>query len=176
MGESALSVRAAGAEDMPAVAAIFEHYVKETVISFELDPPSVEDWSEKRRDLGAAGWPFLAAILGGEVIGFAYVAAWRNKPAYCHTVENTIYLAPGHVGRGYGQRLLAALLTHAREAGARQVIAVIAETGSQASMALHQRAGFRDAGRLQDVGFKHDQWVDVRVMQLALGDHEARAI
>ena len=157
---------------MRAVAAVFAHYVNETVISFELEAPSTEEWLQKRRDLQASGWPLLVAILDGEVIGYAYVAPWRNKPAYRQTVESTIYLAPGHTGRGYGKRLLAALLTHAREAGARQVIAVIADTGSQASVALHQRAGFRDAGRLRDVGFKHDQWLDVSVMQLPLGDHE----
>ena len=166
--ESTLSIRPAGAEDMPPVAAIFAHYVMETVISFELDTPSVADWSGKRSDLEASGLPFLVAVVDGHVIGYAYVAPWRHKPAYRRTVESTIYLAPGHTGLGYGQRLLTELLRSARDAGARQVIAVIADTGSPASVALHRRRGFREVGRLCDVGFKAEQWLDVVMMQASL--------
>jgi phosphinothricin acetyltransferase len=173
IGESGLSIRPARAQDMPAVAAIFAHYVMETVISFELDPPSVADWSEKRSDLEASGWPFLVAVVDGHVIGYAYVAAWRHKPAYRRTVESTIYLAPGHTGLGYGQRLLTELLTSASDAGARQVVAVIADTGSPASVALHRRRGFREVGRLCDVGFKAEQWLDVVVMQASLDSSSA---
>lgn len=173
IGESPLCIRPAGVADMSVVAAIFAHYVEETAISFELDPPSVADWSEKRSDLEALGWPFLVAVLNGHVIGYAYVAAWRHKPAYRRTVESTIYLAPGHTGLGYGQRLLTELLTSAHDAGARQVIAVIADTGSPASVALHRGRGFREVGRLCDVGFKAEQWLDVVLMQFSVGNPPA---
>jgi L-amino acid N-acyltransferase YncA len=166
---SGVEIRPAQDGDMPAVAAIFAHYVSDTLISFELEPPSSWDWVEKRGDLQTAGWPFLVAAVDGEIVGYAYVAAWRAKPAYRHSVENTIYLAPAHTGQGHGRRLLRELLTRARDAGAREVIAVIADTGSQASVTLHRRAGFRDAGRLHDVGFKRGHWLDVLLMQCSLG-------
>jgi L-amino acid N-acyltransferase YncA len=153
---------------MPAVAAVFAYYVTDTPISFELEPPSLQDWLEKRRDLHAAGWPFLVATVDGGLIGYAYAAAWRAKPAYRHTVENTIYLAPQYTGRGHGRRLLRELLIRTRDAGAREVIAVIADTGSQASVALHRHAGFHDTGRLHNVGFKHGRWLDVVLMQCSL--------
>lgn len=160
---------------MPAVAAIFTHYVLDTLITFELQPPSIEDWREKQRELEASGWPFLVAIVGEELIGYAYVTPWRSKPAYRHTVENTIYLAPEHTGQGYGRNLLEELLTRARDTDARQVIAVIADTGSPTSVALHRRAGFEDVGRLRDVGYKHGQWIDTVLMQSSLAGSESRS-
>jgi L-amino acid N-acyltransferase YncA len=163
-----LVVRPAQSEDMAAVAAVFEHYVLDTVITFELQPPSIQDWLGKRRDLEALGWPFLVAVVEDQVIGYAYVMPWRSKPAYRHTVENTIYLAPEHTGQGYGQRLLTELLSRARTADAREVLAVIADTGSPASVALHRRAGFEDVGRLHNVGYKHGQWLDTVLMQSSL--------
>jgi L-amino acid N-acyltransferase YncA len=166
--DETLVIRPAGADDMPAVAAIFARYVLDTLITFELQPPSIEDWHEKQRDLETLGWPFLVAIVDEELIGYAYVTPWRSKPAYRHTVENTIYLGPEHTGHGYGRNLLEELLSRARDADARQVIAVIADTGSPASVALHRRVGFDDAGRLRDVGYKHGQWVDTVLMQSSL--------
>lgn len=123
--DDALVIRRAEADDMPAVAAIFAHYVLDTVITFELQPPSV---------------------------------------------ENTIYLAPEHTGQGHGRVLLMELLARARAADARQVIAVIVDTGSPASVALHRRVGFEDVGRLRNVGFKHGQWLDTVLMQCSPDD------
>ncbi len=165
-----MEIRPAQADDMPTVAAIFAHYVNDTVITFEVLPPSTQDWCEKLFDLELLRWPFLVAIVDGQVVGYAYVMAWSPKPAYRHTVENTIYLAPEHTGRGYGQRLLTDLLTRARAVGTRQVLAVIADTGNPASVALHRRAGFEDVGRLRNVGFKHGQWLDTVLMQSSLDD------
>jgi len=165
-------IRGAEADDMPAVATIFARYVLDTVITFELQPPSVQEWREKQRELEAAGWPFLVAVVGDEIIGYAYVVPWRSKPAYRHTVESTIYLAPEHTGQGHGRDLLEELLARASAGDARQVIAVIADTGSPASVALHRRAGFEDVGRLRNVGFKHGQWLDTVLMQCSPDDVE----
>jgi len=171
-GAGNLVVRVARADDMPAVAAIFAHYVNQTAITFEMLAPSTEDWCAKLRDLELSGWPFLVAAIDSHVVGYAYVTAWRSKPAYRHTVENSIYLAPEHTGRGYGQRLLKELLTRARAAEARQVLAVIADADTAPSLALHRRAGFEDVGRLRDVGFKHGLWIDTMLMQVSLdADH-----
>ena len=162
------NIRTATRADAAAIAGIFAHYVRATVATFAEEPPTAADWVEKIGASEAAGMPFLTATADDEVIGFAYVSAWRAKPAYRHTVEDTIYLHPGHTGHGHGKALLAELLGRCRTAGFQQVIAVIADTGSPASTLLHRRAGFRDAGRLVHVGHKHGRWVDTTLMQLPL--------
>jgi L-amino acid N-acyltransferase YncA len=118
--------------------------------------------------LAGRGLPFLVAETGGAVTGYAYASPWRPKPAYRHTVEDSVYLAPGQRGRGLGRLLLEALLTGCADAGVRQVIAVIADSGDPASVLLHRACGFTDAGRLTRVGFKHGRWVDTLLMQRAL--------
>ena len=105
---------------------------------------------------------------GGSVCGFAYASPWRPKSAYRHTVEDTVYLSPGCTGRGIGSALLGTLLAGCAAAGARQVIAVIADTGSDASAALHRRFGFTQAGLLSGVGRKHGRWIDTLLMQKEL--------
>jgi phosphinothricin acetyltransferase len=102
------------------------------------------------------------------VVGYAYLTPWRPKPAHRHTVEDTVYLAAIHTGRGLGRALLEALLTQAAEAGARQVIAVIADTGDPASPAQHRTTGFVQTGRLHAVGHKHNRWIDTILMQHSL--------
>ena len=101
---------------------------------------------------------------------FRSVSPWRPKPAYRLTVEDTVYLAPGATGRGLGRRLLAELLARAGQAGARQMVAVIADAGtdSEASIALHRALGFAHAGRLTAVGHKHGHWIDTVLMQRGL--------
>jgi len=109
---------------------------------------------------------------GGFVCGFAYASPWRPKSAYRHTVEDTVYLSPGCTGRGIGSALLGTLLAGCAAAGARQVIAVIADTGSDASAALHRRFGFTQAGLLSGVGRKHGRWIDTLLMQKELMQKE----
>ncbi|MBN6051856.1 N-acetyltransferase [Nonomuraea sp. RK-328] len=161
-------IRPALPADLEAVAEIFEHYVSHTVITFEQDPPAVADWSRRLDDLAARGLPFLVAERSGEVAGYAYAGPWRPKPAYRHTVENSIYLAPELTGKGLGSALLGALVDRCAAAGMRQMIAVIADSGSRASVALHERFGFTHVGRLSDVGHKHGRWIDTVLMQRAL--------
>ena len=168
MGED-FTVRAAGPADLEAVTAIFAHYVTSTVTTFEEVPPTVADWRRRLDDLADRNLPFLVADQDGTVTGYAYASPWRPKPAYRYTVEDTVYISPAHTGRGLGRALLAALLTGCEQAGARQVIAVIADTGSDASVALHRRLGFTPAGRLRRAGFKHGGWIDTVLMQRELG-------
>ncbi|WP_448616383.1 N-acetyltransferase family protein [Modestobacter sp. URMC 112] len=155
--------------DAPAVARIYGHHVEHGVATFDLEAPSPADWLAKVGGITAAGWPFLVAVEDGEVAGFGYVSAWRARPAYAATVEDTVYLAPGREGRGIGRALLTAVLDRAAAAGARQSIAVISDSGDPASQALHRALGFVEAGRLRRVGFKHGRWLDVVLMQAALG-------
>ncbi|MFC5754205.1 GNAT family N-acetyltransferase [Actinomadura rugatobispora] len=161
-------IRPALPADLEAVAEIFAHYVLHSTVTFEQTPPTVARWRERLAALDAKGLPFLVADAGGEVAGYAYAGPWRPKPAYRHTVEDSIYLAPARTGQGLGGALLGALLAGCAQAGARQVIAVIADTGSGTSAALHGRHGFVHAGRLTGVGYKHGRWIDTILMQRAL--------
>jgi L-amino acid N-acyltransferase YncA len=160
-----MTIRSATHADLDAVAEIYAHYVEHSVATFDTTPLTVDQWDAKLADLTARGLPFLVADEGAGPIGFAYAGPWRPKPAYRHTVEDTIYLAPGYTGKGLGLALLDAVLAACVAAGVRQVVAVIADTGNDASAALHRRLGFSDAGRLAGVGHKHGRWVDTLLMQ-----------
>jgi L-amino acid N-acyltransferase YncA len=164
-------VRPAVAADLEQVASIFAHYVTTSVATFEEVPPTAADWRRRLEELTGRNLPFLVAEAGGAVGGYAYASPWRPKPAYRHTVEDTVYVSPGHTGRGLGSALLGALLAGCERSGARQVIAVIADGGSGASAALHRRFGFTEAGRLTGVGRKHGRWIDTVLMQRELGRH-----
>ncbi len=153
---------------MEQVAAIFAHYVTTSAATFEEVPPTAADWRQRRDDLAERNLPFLVAEADAALCGFAYASPWRPKPAYRHTVEDTVYVSPGCTGRGLGAALLGALLAGCEQAGARQVIAVIADTGSDASAALHRRFGFTQAGRLTGVGRKQGRWIDTVLMQREL--------
>jgi len=109
------------------------------------------------------------AETGGVIAGYAYAGPWRRKPAYRLTVENSVFVAPGLTGAGIGRQLLTELLAQCAEAGLRQVIAVIADSGDPASAGLHRACGFTEAGRLTDVGYKHGRWIDTLLMQRTLG-------
>ena len=166
------AVRAAVPADLEQIAAIYAHYVTTSVATFEEVPPALADWRLRLDDLASRKLPFLVTqsnAAGGPVCGYAYASPWRPKPAYRYTVEDTVYVSPAHTGRGLGRALLGALLAACADAGARQVIAVIADTGSDASVALHRRFGFAHAGRLCGVGRKHGRWIDTLLMQRELG-------
>jgi L-amino acid N-acyltransferase YncA len=157
----------AGGADLAQVAEIFAHYVTHSVVTFETDPPTVADWRARLDTAASLGLPFLVARFGVAVAGYAYATPWRPKPAYRHTVEDTVYVAPGATGRGLGRALLAELLARAGQAGARQMVAVIADAGAEsaASVALHRAAGFAYVGTLTAVGHKHGRWIDTVLMQ-----------
>ncbi|NUT50241.1 MAG: N-acetyltransferase [Saccharothrix sp.] len=163
-----MTVRSARPEDLDAVSAIYAHYVHHTVATFAEEAPTVAEWEQRLLDLAARGLPFLVTEVSGAVAGFAYAAPWRVKPAYRHTVEDTIYLAPDATGRGLGGVLLGEVVRASADAGMKQVIAVVADTGDGASTALHRRHGFVEAGRLTNVGFKHGRWIDTVLLQRAL--------
>ncbi|GAA2133647.1 GNAT family N-acetyltransferase [Actinomadura napierensis] len=161
-------VRAARPEDLETVTGIGAHYVLNTVATFAETPQTVAEWRQRLDDLTERGLPFLVAEADGEVAGYAYAGPWRPKPAYRYTVEDTIYLAPEHTGKGLGTALLRALVDGSAKAGMRQMIAVIADTGETGSQALHRRFGFVEAGRLDDVGYKHGRWIATTLMQRSL--------
>ena len=140
--------------------------------TFDESPRTRSSWSRLADELTGLGLPFLVAETGGVVTGYAYAGPWRRKPAYRLTVEDSVFIAPSRTGTGIGRLLLTELLTACTEAGMRQVIAVIADTGDPASVGLHRACGFTEVGRLNGVGFKHGLWIDTLLMQRTLGTAE----
>ncbi|MBN0039910.1 N-acetyltransferase [Cellulosimicrobium cellulans] len=174
-----VTVRPATSDDLARVAEIAAPFVLDTCVTFEEDVWDVPAWQHKLDDLTARGLPFLVAEVDGPartdrtsgpvVAGYAYASAWRPKPAYRHTAEDTIYLDPAHAGRGVGTALLGALLDASAAAGVRQVVSVVADVPEAAgSIPLHRRFGFVEAGRLTAVGYKHGRWVDTILLQRSL--------
>ncbi|HKV18160.1 MAG TPA: GNAT family N-acetyltransferase [Mycobacterium sp.] len=161
-------VRPAAASDLDSIAEIYAHHVLTGVATFELEPPDAQEWRRRFDAVADSGLPFLIAEFDGAVVGYAYCAQWKSRPAYRHTVEDSVYVAPDAVGRGVGGRLLDALLAGCADAGVRQVIAVIVDADAGASRAVHRSRGFVDAGRLTAVGFKHGRWLDTLLLQRSL--------
>jgi len=159
-----LLVRPAAAADAARVAEIYRHYVTDTVVTFEIDPPPATDWAQRIE----AATAFLVGEADGAIAGFAYATVWKPRAAYRFTCEDSIYLAPATHGRGHGRIMLEALIGAARAAGLQRMIATIADTGNPASVRLHKTLGFRPAGRLERVGWKFDHWIDVELLQLDL--------
>ncbi|WP_436789344.1 N-acetyltransferase family protein [Yinghuangia sp. YIM S10712] len=175
-GES-VRIRPTHPDDLEAIAAIYAHYVHNSVATFDEVPPSTEDWRAKAYDLYARRLPFLVAEADWQVVGFAYAAPWRPKPAYRHTAEDTIYLHPDHGGKGLGKALLTTLLPLCADAGVRRLLAVIADgCDNNPSSRLHKSVGFTEAGRLNGVGHKFDRWIDTVIYQLELQPREMPAV
>ncbi|MDR6950779.1 phosphinothricin acetyltransferase [Ancylobacter sp. 3268] len=156
--------------DMEAVQAIYAHHVLTGLASFETTPPSTAELASRRQAVLAAGLPYLVAESGGRILGYSYATAYRPRPAYRHTVEDSVYVAEGNGGRGMGAALLAELIVRCEAGPWRQMLAVIGNSGNEASIALHRRLGFETVGTLKSVGFKFGRWVDTVLMQRSLGE------
>ncbi|HJO75864.1 MAG TPA: N-acetyltransferase family protein [Rhodospirillales bacterium] len=160
--------------DMEAIQDIYAHHVLEGLASFEETPPDVAELTRRRDAILDAGYPYLVAEAtgenGGKVQGYAYVSAYRPRPAYLHTVENSVYVATGTQRQGIGGRLLEGLIERCTEQGFRQMIAIIGDSDNHPSIGLHARLGFEMIGVLPSVGFKFGRWVDQVIMQRPLGE------
>lgn len=169
------SIRTASLSDASACAAIYNHHVLHGTATFETEPVSAADMTARMAKVLDAGSPWLVAVNGeGELIGYAYAAQFRERPAYRFACENSIYIANAARGQGVGTALLQALLLAAEAAGYRQMLAVVGGA-EPASEALHARAGFTVAGRMRSVGRKHGRWLDTLYMQRALGPGDGEA-
>ena len=161
-------VRAASNGDAERIAAIYAHHVRHGTATFDTVPLSAAAMADKIDGLLVRDCPFLVAEVDALVVGYAYAAPFRDRPAYAGTVEDSIYLDPDWTGRGIGKALLTALVDACEAAGFRQMIAV-AGGGEPGSVALHIACGFSHAGRMQSVGRKFGRWLDTIYMQRALG-------
>lgn len=168
-GKLTVRLRPALPADLRQVGEIFGWYAANSVATFEEVPRSDAAWAQLRDELAELGLPFLVAETSGRVAGYAYAGPWRRKSAYRYTVEDSIFIEPSHIGLGIGRQLLTGLLSACADADVRQVLAVIADSGNQAAIRLHEACGFIRAGRLADVGYKHGSWIGTTLMQRAIG-------
>jgi phosphinothricin acetyltransferase len=169
----AYALRAAAATDAPRIAAIYAHHVLHGLASFETEPPDEAEIARRLGEVRAHGLPYLVAEADGRVVGYAYAAPYRSRPAYRYTVEDSVYVDRDCAGRGIGRQLLARLVADTAASGCRQMIAVIGDSANRASIALHETCGFARVGVLPAVGFKFGRWVDSVLMQRALGAGDA---
>ena len=158
-------IRPAEFADAVRIAEIYGSYVRGSTATFETEPPPASEMEQRMRHLLGAGFPYLVAESEGLVVGYAYASAYRPRPAYRFTVEDSLYLDSAFTGHGIGAKLLTALLDICRERGYRQMVAVIGGSDNPASVRLHEKFGFRPVGVLRDVGFKFDKWLDTAIMQ-----------
>lgn len=160
-----VTIRPTVSSDLPAIAAIHAPYVRDTLITFEENPPTLADWQQKFTAISASGWPFLTATDdAGDVLGYAYLTPFRGKSGWRFASESSIYLAPEATGRGVGTQLLAELEDAGRTAGVRSIVAVVTDEGTEASLALHAKSGYVAAGHMPGVGWKFDRPVGVHFL------------
>ena len=153
---------------MAAVREIYAHYVLHSLATFEETPPTLEEMLTRRRASIELGLPYLVAERAGEAVGFAYAAAYRPRPAYRFTIEDSVYVAEGQQGLGIGSALLGQSITACERGPWRQMLAVVGDSANVGSIALHRRFGFELTGTLRAVGFKFGRWVDTPILQRAL--------
>lgn len=153
--------------DVPAITAIYRHYVEHSTATFDLEAPGPTAMAEKFGHMVDEGHPVIVAERHGAVVGYAYASTYRPRPAYRFTCEDSIYLHPDATGAGLGKTLLTALIAQSQTYGFKQMIAVITSEGV-GSVALHEKLGFRHIGRHDKLGLKFDRWLDIIHMQREL--------
>jgi len=167
---SSHEIRPATEADLPFVTKIYAHAVLHGTATFELTPPDLAEMTRRYRVLMDGAFPYLVAVLDGIVVGYAYAGAYRPRPAYRFSVENSIYLDPAIHRRGIGMKLMRRLIDDCETRGYRQMIAVIGDSANAGSIGLHSACGFQMIGTHPNVGLKFGRWLDTVMMQLALGE------
>ena len=163
------NIRPSQKEDIPAITAIYSHHVLHGTGTFETTPPTENDMTARRADVLSKGLPYLVSEDNGHVIGFAYCTWFKPRPAYRFSAEDSIYMAEGTGGKGHGRALLEALVAQAQAAGIRKLIAVIGDSSNAGSVGVHRAVGFGPVGVLKSCGWKFGKWLDVVLMEKALG-------
>ena len=169
MMRTAVDVRDAREGDMRFVQEIYAHHVLHGIASFEETAPTVPEMIGRRESVLKLGLPYLVAEMDGCLVGYSYASIYRPRPAYRHTIEDSVYVRDGFAGNGIGRELLASLIKRCEGGPWRQMLAVIGDSANTGSIGLHGSQGFRQIGRLDAVGFKFGRWVDSILMQRPLG-------
>jgi len=162
-------IRPSRDEDVAAITAIYRHHVLNGTGTFEIDPPTEADMAARRADVLSKGLPYLVAEDDGQVLGFAYCNWFKPRPAYRFSAEDSIYVAPGLQGKGWGRALLSALCQQAQAAGVRKMLAVIGDSANAGSIGVHSALGFTHTGTVRSCGWKFERWLDVVLMEKPLG-------
>ncbi len=163
------AIRDATAADLPHVREIYNHYVRNSSITFDEKPISIPAMKAKFQRLSTKKLPFLVAVSPtGQILGYALVVPWIDRAAARYTVESSIYLGPAATGKGLGKPLLGELIERSKAAGLREMVAIIADKGAEASIAIHQGFGFKDVGHMGKVGFKFNRWLGTVMMEKKL--------
>lgn len=160
-------IRSATTDDAAAICRIYNHYVLNTIITFEEQAVSSEEMALRISEIQTASLPWIVIEEAGQVAGFAYASKWRLRQAYRFSAESTVYVDSASLGKGFGNQLYTALLPLLREQGMHVVIGGIALPNT-ASVALHEHMGFTKVAHFNEVGFKLNQWIDVGYWQLSL--------
>ncbi len=160
-------IRDATVADASAIAAIYNHYVVHTIVTFETAVVADDDIAERIAATTGGGYPWLVAEDAGAVVGYAYATQWNRRSAYRHSTESSVYLAPGAAGRGLGTALYGELIPRLAAAGIHVVIGGIA-LPNDASVALHEKVGMRKVAHFCQVGHKFGEWIDVGYWQMEL--------
>lgn len=172
---SKVTVRPAREADIAAITAIYRPAVLDGTASFELEPPGEEEMLRRFRAITGGGYPYFVAELDGRIAGYAYANAYRTRPAYRFTVEDSIYVAPELQGKGIGRALLGSLIDVCVAQGFRLMVAIIGDSAQFGSITLHRRLGFTFCGTIHSVGYKHGRWLDSVIMELPLGPGDRAA-
>ena len=160
------TIRACVAADAPAIAEIYNYFVRETVITFEETPVAANEMARRIADVSTR-YPWLVAERDGAVVGWAYAAEWKTRSAYRFSVETAIYVSLAHHGRGIGSALYVPLIAELEALNIHSAVGGIA-LPNPASVALHEKLGFTKIAHFGEVGRKFDRWVDVGYWQLML--------
>jgi phosphinothricin acetyltransferase len=167
---SGFVLRDAARGDAAAIQAIYAHHVTHGLGTFEEIPPDLDEMRGRLAAIVDKGLPWLVAETAGEILGYAYAGPYRARSAYRFALEDSIYVAPAAAGKGVGKALLAEILRRSEAWGARQMVAVIGDSGNAGSIGLHRALGFAAVGTIAGAGYKHARWVDTVIMQKSLGD------
>lgn len=155
---------------MAAITEIYAENVLNGLGTFEIEPPDEVEMTARRNTILQHGLPYLVAERDDEVVGYAYANLYRPRAAYLNTVEDSVYIRHDMRGQGVGKALLSEVINLSRQAGKKQMVAVIGDSGNRGSISLHSSLGFRLVGVLEAVGYKHNRWVDTVIMQKSLDD------
>ena len=162
-----LIVRAVALADASAIARIYNHYVSETIVTFEEEPVSADEIGARITVVEHAALPWLVAADGDSIVGYAYASAWKERRGYRFSVEVTVYVAPACGQRGIGSKLYSALLPQLASRGVHAAMGGIA-LPNDASVRLHEKFGFKKVAHFTETGFKFGRWIDVAYWELVV--------
>lgn len=160
-------IRPVSLTDIDQITAMYNSYIKTSLITFEEDPITPNDMEARINKIMNNGYPFIVWHEGDTIAGYAYATTFRERRAYRFTVESSIYLSPEFYGKGIGTKLYNSLIVHCREKEYHSMIGVIT-LPNDASVRLHENLGFKKVGHLNEAGYKFDQWSDVGFWELIL--------